>query len=421
MMNNQNRLLEGRRVLVTGGARGLGYGFAQAIGQAGARVVIADVLHDRVQQAACELQALGLDVQAVTVDLAQPESIQACITATLDVLGGLDGLVNNASITNSGGKGCEDLNIDTWDQVMQVNVRGTWLMTTACLPALRASGHGAIVNLASDTPLWGAPNLLAYVASKGAIIAMTRSLARELGADNITVNAIAPGLVLVEATAYVPEARHRLYNDQRAIQRPQLPEDVSGAVLFALSCLDLETVMTDLSAQNDTPKSWDRPTGASLESWMNTRIARYETRKYDWDALKFQADYDPKFRRAQMRYIGTGGTGISTDMNTIPSEHFTFSTMVIPAGHEGPPHLHIDVEEVFFVLRGKLKVVLEKDGERFETILTDRDVISVPPGVYREEINIGDEDALMCVMLGAKKPITPTYPPEHPLASIKRG
>jgi len=85
--------------------------------------------------------------------------------------------------------------------------------------------------------------------------------------------------------------------------------------------------MTDLSAQNDTPKSWDRPAGASLESWMNTRIARYETRKYDWDALKFQADYDPKFRRAQMRYIGTGGTGISTDMNTIPSEHFTFSTM----------------------------------------------------------------------------------------------
>lgn len=237
MMSRHDRLLTGRRVLVTGGARGLGYAFAQAIGEAGARVVIADVLHERVQQAACELRALGLEVQAVTVDLAQPESIQACIESTLSLLGGLDGLVNNASITNSGGKGCEALSIDTWDQVMQVNVRGTWLMTTACLPALRASGQGAIVNLASDTPLWGAPNLLAYVASKGAIIAMTRSLARELGSDNITVNAIAPGLVLVEATAYVPEARHRLYNDQRALQRPQLPEDVSGAVLFALSDL----------------------------------------------------------------------------------------------------------------------------------------------------------------------------------------
>ncbi|MFJ9452446.1 cupin domain-containing protein [Herbaspirillum sp. NPDC101397] len=179
--------------------------------------------------------------------------------------------------------------------------------------------------------------------------------------------------------------------------------------------------MTDMSEQNNVKRSWDQPEGSSFGDWMESRVARLSTRKYDWDALKFQADYDPKFRRAQMRYIGTGGTGVAVDTNVIPSEHFTFSTMIIPAGHEGPPHLHIDVEEVFFVLRGKLKLVLEKDGERFETILTDRDVVSVPPGVYREEINIGDEDALMCVMLGAKKPITPTYPADHPLASIKRG
>ena len=179
--------------------------------------------------------------------------------------------------------------------------------------------------------------------------------------------------------------------------------------------------MTDMSEQNNVKRSWDQPEGSSFGDWMESRVARLSTRKYDWDALKFQADYDPKFRRAQMRYIGTGGTGVAVDANVIPSEHFTFSTMIIPAGHEGPPHLHVDVEEVFFLLRGKLKLVLEKDGERFETILTDRDVVSIPPGVYREEINIGDEDALMCVMLGAKKPITPTYPPEHPLASIKRG
>lgn len=178
--------------------------------------------------------------------------------------------------------------------------------------------------------------------------------------------------------------------------------------------------MTGISTQENIARSWDRPADASFADWMESRIARLSTRRYDWNALKFQADYDPKFRRAQMRYIGTGGTGVAHDADVIPSEHFTFSTMVIPAGHEGPPHLHIDVEEVFFVMRGKLKLVLEKDGERFETILTDRDVVSVPPGVYREEINIGDEDALMCVMLGARQPITPTYPPEHPLASIKR-
>ncbi|KHL76249.1 short-chain dehydrogenase [Pseudomonas putida] len=237
MMSSFHNLLQGRRVLVTGGARGLGYAFAQAIAQAGARVVIADVLAGRVQQAACELSGMGLDVSGVSLDLASPESIEACIERTVKRLGGLDGLVNNASITNSGGKSCEELDIETWDQVMQVNVRGTWLMTRGALPALRESGRGAVINLASDTPLWGAPNLLAYVASKGAVIAMTRSLARELGNANITVNAIAPGLVLVEATAYVPEARHRLYTEQRAIQRPQLPDDVSGAVLFALSDL----------------------------------------------------------------------------------------------------------------------------------------------------------------------------------------
>ena len=171
---------------------------------------------------------------------------------------------------------------------------------------------------------------------------------------------------------------------------------------------------------DNTPRTWDRPEGASFEDWMNTRVARFSTRKYDFDALKFQADFDPKYRRGQMRYIGTGGTGVAKDSTTIPSEHFTFSTMIIHAGHEGPSHIHTDVEEVFFILRGKVKLVLEKDGERFETVLTDRDIVSVPPGIYREEINIGDEDALMCVMLGSPKPVTPTYPPEHPLAKIKR-
>ena len=159
----------------------------------------------------------------------------------------------------------------------------------------------------------------------------------------------------------------------------------------------------------------------SLDQRMQTRIARYATRTYDWDALKFQADFDPKYRRAQMRYMGTGGTGVDSDANTVPSEHFTFSTMVLPPGCEGPLHVHADVEEVFFMLRGRVRLFFEDKGERWETELGERDLISVPPGVYRGLVNEWDEEALMCVMLGAKKPQVPTYPPDHPLASVKRG
>lgn len=166
--------------------------------------------------------------------------------------------------------------------------------------------------------------------------------------------------------------------------------------------------------------TWHKPADMSLADWITTRIARYETRTYDWNALKFQADYDPKYRRAQMRYMGTGGTGIASDQNTVPSEHFTFSNMILPAGCEGPSHVHHDVEEVFFMIRGKIRLFIDYDGEHWETELRERDLISVPPGVYRGLYNFGQEEAIMAVMLGNPKPTIPTYPPDHPLSSIKR-
>jgi NAD(P)-dependent dehydrogenase (short-subunit alcohol dehydrogenase family) len=236
-MNGISQLLAGRKVLVTGAARGLGLAFATACAEAGARVALADILQDVLDDSVAALRGRGLDVNGFALDMADPASIDACAAAATGWLGGLDGLVNNAAVTNSGGRASQQIDIALWDQVMDVNVRGTWLMTNACLPALRASGDGAIVNLASDTPLWGAPNLLAYVASKGAIIGMTRSLAREEGVHNITVNAVAPGLTKVEATEYVPAQRYQTYQDGRALQRLQVPEDVTGAVLFALSGL----------------------------------------------------------------------------------------------------------------------------------------------------------------------------------------
>lgn len=230
-------MLKGRRVLVTGAARGLGLAFAHCIATAGARVVIADVLADLAHTEAAALRDQGFDVQALAVDLCDPASVEACAAQTVQLLGGLDGLVNNAAITNSGGKDAHALAIDMWDRVMDVNARGTWLMSRACRAALAESGRGAIVNLASDTALWGAPNLLAYAASKGAVISMTRSLSREWGADNITVNAVAPGLTLVEATEYVPQARHDKYLEGRSLPREQQAADVCGAVLFGLSGL----------------------------------------------------------------------------------------------------------------------------------------------------------------------------------------
>ena len=223
-------MLRDRRILITGGARGLGRAFAEAAIAAGARVAVADVLEETGRATASEIGAVF-----APLDLASCASIDACVKIAVAALDGLDGLVNNGAITSSGGKTLEELDPETWDRVMAVNVRGTWLATRAALPHLRASRNGRVINIASDTALWGAPRLLAYVASKGAVIAMTRSMARELGSDGVTVNAVAPGLTLVEATEYVPSDRHQLYVGGRALNRPQVPDDVCGTVIYLLS------------------------------------------------------------------------------------------------------------------------------------------------------------------------------------------
>ncbi|NKG33818.1 SDR family oxidoreductase [Acinetobacter junii] len=236
-------LLQGKKVLVTGAARGLGRDFAQAIAEAGAQVVMADILDDRVQEEAIELQQRGLKVKAVKIDLADAVSIQQAVEQAVKYLGGLDGLVNCAALaTNVGGKSLMDYDADLWDRVMNINVKGTWLVTKACVPFLKQADAGKVINVASDTALWGAPNLMAYVASKGALVAMTRSMARELGQFNICINTLSPGLTLVEATEYVPQERHDLYVNGRAIQRQQLPQDLNGTALYLLS--DLSSFVT---------------------------------------------------------------------------------------------------------------------------------------------------------------------------------
>ena len=230
--------LSGKIIVVTGAGRGLGRAFAEGAAKAGAAaVVVAELVDEWGRATAAALQKSGYESMFVALDLGDPASVAAMAAAIGKRYGRIDGLVNNGAIaTGIGGKTFEEIDVDTWDKVMRVNVRGTWLATKACAPWLRKGGSGAhVVNIASDTALWGAPRLLHYVASKGAVIAMTRSLARELGPDRIAVNTVAPGLTDVEATQYVPKARHELYVKGRAMSRAQQPEDVVGAVLYLLS------------------------------------------------------------------------------------------------------------------------------------------------------------------------------------------
>ena len=223
--------LAGKRILITGGARGLGRSFARAVVDAGAKVAVADILVEEGQSTSHSIGANFFEL-----DLTQPESITICMEQVAAKLGGLDGLINNGAIATAvGGLNMTEIEIDQWDKVMTVNVRGTWLMSRAAVPHLAKSGNGKILNLASDTALWGAPKLMHYVASKGAVISMTRSMARELGADGISVNSIAPGLTAVEATEYVPEERKRQYVEGRPFKRTQMPEDVAGATVFLMS------------------------------------------------------------------------------------------------------------------------------------------------------------------------------------------
>jgi NAD(P)-dependent dehydrogenase (short-subunit alcohol dehydrogenase family) len=228
-------MLAGRTIVVTGAARGVGHAIARACAKAGARLVLGDILIDAGRDAAQELSKTCA-ARFVPIDLDDPDSVTAFARDIRAHEGEIHGLVNNAAIaTQVGGDAFDAIDLDLWDRVMRVNVRGTWLVTRALTPLFAQRGDGRIVNIASDTALWGAPQLLAYVASKGAVISMTRSLARELGPRGIGVTVVAPGILRSESTEYVPAERHRLYETGRAVPGPQHPEDIVDTVVFLLT------------------------------------------------------------------------------------------------------------------------------------------------------------------------------------------
>jgi NAD(P)-dependent dehydrogenase (short-subunit alcohol dehydrogenase family) len=225
-----------RRVaVITGAGRGLGRAIADRLAAGGRHVVIAEIDATLGAQAADAIARGGGSASFVQTDIADAASLAALATH-VSSCGHFDALVNNAAIANSvGGKTYDAIPEGEWERLFRVNVKGTWLACKQFGPMLVAGGGGTIVNVASDTALWGATRLLHYVATKGAIIAMTRSLANELGPDGVTVNAIAPGLIEVEATGGVPETRWNDYRSRRALKRDQTPDDIAGTVAFLCS------------------------------------------------------------------------------------------------------------------------------------------------------------------------------------------
>lgn len=228
--------LNGRVIIVTGGARGIGAELVGRCAAEGAKTVIADVLVDEATALAATIRASGGDALAVTTDIADRASSDRLVVETIRAFGRVDGLVNNAGlIAGLARRPFDEIPPEEWDRVMAVNVRGTWNCCSSVATAFRQQAYGKIVNITSDTILSGVPGLLHYVASKGAVFAMTRSLARELGSANVTVNAVAPGFTeTAAALEHGSEAAARSIQG-RAIQRAQRPEDLAGTVVFLMS------------------------------------------------------------------------------------------------------------------------------------------------------------------------------------------
>lgn len=229
--------VEGRVAIVTGAAQGIGAAYAKALAAEGGAVCVADVLPGADTVAAIE--AAGGRAIYHRADVSDPESVQAMVDATLEAFGRVDILVNNAAIYASLSlKPLTEIDPAEWDKVMAVNVKGAFLCARAVIPVMRRQKWGRIINIASGTPYKGTPFMLHYVTSKGAIVAMTRAISREVGDDGIRVNTLSPGLVLSEGVIANEALRDRLTGPvlaSRAVKRDQTPDDLIEPLLFLVS------------------------------------------------------------------------------------------------------------------------------------------------------------------------------------------
>ena len=222
--------LEGRVALVTGGSQGIGRAIAEGLAAEGARVAIAD-LRGAEEAAAAFDGGVG-----ITADVAGEDDVARMTQEVLDRCGRIDILVNNAGLYASlAMRSFEEIPLEEWRRVMDVNVASMFLTCRAIVPHMREAGGGRIVNISSGTPFRGVPFLLHYVTSKGAIVAFTRALAKELGKSGVLVNCVAPGFTMSDGVQSNPEVIEKLRDVSvaaRTLQRDQLPEDVVGAVVF---------------------------------------------------------------------------------------------------------------------------------------------------------------------------------------------
>ena len=229
--------LDGKVAIVTGGAQGIGAAYIRGLAAEGAKICAADVLD--TADIVAEIKGQGGDIIGVTADVTDTSSVNDMVAASVDGFGRVDVLVNNAALfAGLDLKPFEAIPDDEWDKVMQVNIAGLFKCSRAVLPVMQEQGSGKIINISSGTVFNGAAMMLHYVTSKAAVIGFTRSLAREVGAHNICVNALAPGFTLsegIEAHASYPDVVKDMIASQRALPRGQTPEDLVGALVFLAS------------------------------------------------------------------------------------------------------------------------------------------------------------------------------------------
>ena len=228
--------LQDRIAVITGGAAGIGFAYARRFVAEGAAVVIADVADVTAPVAALGVPERSLGVRT---DVSDASAVRAMVEAAVARFGRIDVLVNNAAVfATLKPQPFDEIPEAEWDRVMAVNVKGVWNCARAVAPVMRTQGGGRIVNVASAIVAKGTAMLLHYVASKGAVVAMTRALARELGPSGIVVNAVAPGLILSDTVQRNPDItgfQHSAVMQVRSLKRDAFPEDVEGAVVFLAS------------------------------------------------------------------------------------------------------------------------------------------------------------------------------------------